>query len=222
MYNHETKKRFIIVGCLAFAVLLVLTYSFYKEKRMYEEYLTMNVRQDMVDMKSAILNNESYFKRILEKEKITNEMIEDGEQARQLTYNLMNMMQSINKNNLMNQSFSEEMTMLTRPAKSLTGEIDRSDTLPLTLQRMLMTFDRLDATSYPLTPELKARIVEYRQLNNRWLKVVGEPESTEINEKDWPQFMSDLEKENRVYFQEQSVNHVDDIWRDSLNPRYEW
>ncbi|HBU84004.1 MAG TPA: hypothetical protein DEF35_20525 [Paenibacillus sp.] len=216
------KKRFIIVGCLAFAVLLILTYSFYTEKRMYEQYLTMNVHQDMVDMKSAILNNESYFKRILADDKITNEMIEDGEQARQLIYNLMNMMQIINKNNLMNQSFSEEMNILTRPAKSLTGEIDRSDTLPLTLQRMLMTFDRLDATSYPLTPELKARIVEYRQLNNRWLKVVGEPESTEINEKDWPQFMSDLEKENRVYFQEQSVNHVDDIWRDSLNPRYEW
>lgn len=216
------KKRFLIVGCLAFAVLLVLTYSFYTEKRMYEEYLTMNVQQDMVDMKSTILNNESYFKRILADDKITNEMIEDGEQARQLSYNLMNMMQIINKNNLMNQSFSEEMTLLTRPAKSLTGKLNQSNTLPLTLQRMLMTFDRLDATSYPLTPELKARIVEYRQLNNRWLKVVGEPESTEINEKDWPQFMSDLENEDRVYFQEQSVNHVDDVWRDSLNPRYEW
>ncbi|OPG95549.1 hypothetical protein B2I21_26135 [Chryseobacterium mucoviscidosis] len=159
------KKRFLIVGCLAFAVLLVLTYSFYTEKRMYEQYLTMNVQQDMVDMKSAILNNESYFKRILADDKITNEMIEDGEQARLLTYNLMNMMQIINKNNLMNQSFSEEMNILTRPAKSLTGVLDLSDTLPLTLQRMLMTFDRLDATSYPLTPELKARIVEYQQLN---------------------------------------------------------
>ncbi|WP_315794624.1 hypothetical protein [Paenibacillus sp. BIC5C1] len=216
------KKRFLIVGCLGFAMLLVLTYSFYKEKRIYEEYLTMNVRQDMVDMKSAILNNESYFKRILEKEKITNEMIEDGEQARQLSYNLMNMIQIINKNNLMNQSFNEEMTVLARPAKSLTDKLDRSDTLPLTLQRMLITFDRLDATNYPLTPELKARIMEYQQLNNRWLKVVGDPESTEINEKDWPQFLNDLENENRVYFQEQSVNHVDEVWRDSLNPRYEW
>ena len=189
---------------------------------MYEQYLTMNVRQDMVDMKSAILSNESFFKRILEKEKITNEMIEDGEQARQLSYNLMNMIQIINKNNLMNQSFNEERTVLARPAKSLTGKLDRSDTLSLTLQRMLMTFDRLDATSYPLTPELKARIVEYQQLNNRWLKVVGNPESTEINEKDWRQFMNDLEDENRVYFQEQSVDHVDEVWRDSLNPRYEW
>jgi hypothetical protein len=216
------KKRFLIVGCLGFAVLLVLTYSFYKEKRIYEEYLTMNVRQDMVDMKTAILNNESYFTRILEKEKITNEMIEDGEQARQLSYNLMNMIHIINKNNLMNQSFNEEMTVLARPAKSLTDKLDRSDTLPLTLQRMLMTFDRLDATYYPLTPELKVRIVEYQQLNNRWLKVVGDPESTEINEKDWPQFLNDLENENRVYFQELSVNHVDEVWRDSLNPRYEW
>jgi hypothetical protein len=216
------KKRFLIVGCLSFAVLLVLTYSFYKEKRMYEQYLTMNVRQDMIDLKIAILSNESFFKRILEKEKITNEMIEDGEQARQLSYNLMNMIQIINKNNLMNQSFNEERTVLVRPAKSLTDKLDRSDTLSLTLQRMLMTFDRLDATSYPLTPELKARIVEYQQLNNRWLKVVGDPESTEINEKDWPQFMNDLEDENRVYFQEQSVDHVDEAWRDSLNPRYEW
>ncbi|MDN4604873.1 hypothetical protein P5G61_26845 [Paenibacillus sp. F6_3S_P_1C] len=217
------KKRFVMIGCCTgFVFLLVLTYSFYTEKRMYEEYLTMNVQQDMVDMKSAILNNESYFKRILADDKITNEMIEDGEQARLLTYNLMNMMQIINKNNLMNQSFSEEMNILTRPAKSLTGVLDLSDTLPLTLQRMLMTFDRLDATSYPLTPELKARIVEYQQLNNRWLKVVGDPESTGSIEKDWSQFLDDLEKENRVYFQEQSVNHVDDVWRDSLNPRYEW
>ncbi|SEK82809.1 hypothetical protein [Paenibacillus sp. OK003] len=80
------KKRLLIIGCcIAFVILLVLTYSFYKEKRMYEQYLTMNVRQDIVDMKSAIINNDILFNRILTNEIITNEMVEDGEQASSIT-----------------------------------------------------------------------------------------------------------------------------------------
>lgn len=76
------KKRFVMIGCcIGFVFLLVLTYSLYTEKRMYEQYLTMNVRQDMVDTKSAIINNDILFDRILKNEKITNEMVEDGEQA---------------------------------------------------------------------------------------------------------------------------------------------
>lgn len=61
-----SKKRFVMIGCcIGFVFLLVLTYSLYKEKRMYEQNLTMNVRQDMVGMKSAIINNDILFNRIL-------------------------------------------------------------------------------------------------------------------------------------------------------------
>jgi hypothetical protein len=98
--------------CLAFVILLVLTYSLYKEKRMYEQYLTMNVRQDIVELKSAIIHNDLIFNRILENGKIINEMVEDGEQARQLQYNLIDMSQIINKYNLMNLSFSQETSWL--------------------------------------------------------------------------------------------------------------
>lgn len=216
------KKRFLIVGCLGFAVLLVLTYSFYTEKRMYEQYLTMNVRQDMVDMKSAIINNDILFNRILMNEKITNEMVEDGEQGSQLYYNFTDMTQIMNKYNLMNLSFSEEANWLVKPAALFTSDFSQDDILPPTLHRMRMTFERLDITSYPVTAELKARIKEYQQLNHRWLNIVGDFESKEINENDWPQILNDLEQVTRAYFSEKKVNFVDDdVWRDALNPRYE-
>ncbi|UOK64506.1 hypothetical protein [Paenibacillus amylolyticus] len=217
------KKRLIMIGCcIAFVILLILTYSFYKEKRMYEQYLTMNVRQELVDLKSAIINNDSLFNRILENDKITNEMVEDGEQASQLYYNFTDMIQIINKYNLMNLSFSQEANWLVKPAALFTDGLGPDDIMPLTLHRMGMTFVRLDITSYPVTAELKARIEEYQQLNERWLNIVGDFESKETNEKEWPQILNDLEQETRNYFQENNVNFVDDdVWREALNPRYE-
>ncbi|WP_340015846.1 hypothetical protein [Paenibacillus sp. FSL K6-1318] len=217
------KKRLLIIGCcIGFVILLVPTYSLYKEKRMYEQYLTMNVRQDLVDLKSAIINNDSLFNRILENDKITNEMVEDGEQASQLYYNFTNMTQIIDKYNLMNLNFSEEANWLVKPATLFTNDLGLDDVMPPTLYRMRMTFERLDITSYPVTAELKARIGEYQQLNHQWLNIVGDFESKEINENDWPQILNDLEQETRNYFQENNVDFVDDdVWRDALNPRYE-
>ncbi|WP_017690451.1 hypothetical protein [Paenibacillus sp. PAMC 26794] len=118
------KKLFLMIGCcIAFVILLVLIYSLYKEKRMYEQYLTMNVRQDIVDMKSAIINNDILFERILKNVKITNEMVEDGEQASQLYYNLTDITQIINKYNLMNLNFSEEANWLVKPAAIFTNDL---------------------------------------------------------------------------------------------------
>ena len=189
---------------------------------MYEQYLTMNVRQDMVDTKSAIIDNDILFDQILKNEKITNEMVEDGEQGSQLYYNFTDMTQIMDKYNLMNLSFSEEANWLVKPPALLTNDLGLDDILPPTLQRMRMTFERLDVTSYPVTPELKARIEEYQQLNQRWLNIVGDFESKETNENDWPQILNDLEQETRNYFQENNVDFVgDDVWRDALNPRYE-
>ncbi|MBY0114733.1 hypothetical protein [Paenibacillus xylanexedens] len=217
------KKRFVMIGCcIGLALLLVLTYSFYKEKRMYEQYLTMNVRQDMVDMKSTIINNDILFDRILENEQITNEMVEDGEQASQLYYNFTNMTQIIDKYNLMNLNFSEEANWLVQPASLFTNDLGQDDVMPPTLHRMRMTFERLDITSYPVTLELKTRIEEYQQLNQRWLNIIGDFESKETNEKDWPQILNDLEQETQAYFSEKKLDFVDDdVWRDALNPRYE-
>ena len=217
------KKRFVMIGCcIGLALLLVLTYSFYKEKRMYEQYLTMNVRQDMVDMKSAIINNDILFDQILENEKITNEMVEDGEQASQLYYNFKDMTQIINKYNLMNLNFSEEANWLVKPASLFTNVLGQDDVMPPTLHRMRKTFERLDITSYPVTPELKERIEEYKELNHRWLNIVGDFESKETNEKDWPQILNDLDQETQAYFIEKKLDFVDDdVWRDALNPKYE-
>ncbi|WFA83192.1 hypothetical protein [Paenibacillus amylolyticus] len=216
-------KRFVMIGCcIGLALLLVLTYSFYKEKRMYEQYLTMNVRQDMVDTKSAIIDNDILFDQILKNEKITNEMVEDGEQASQLYYNFTNMTQIIDKYNLMNLNFSEETNWLVKPPAVFTNDLGLDDILPPTLQRMRMTFERLDVTSYPVTAELKSRIEEYQQLNHRWLNIVGDFESKKTNENDWPQILNDLEQETRNYFHENNVDFVDDnVWREALNPRYE-
>lgn len=87
---------------------------------------------------------------------------------------------------------------------------------------MRMTFQRLDVNSYPVTAELKSRIEEYQQLNQRWLNIVRDLESKETNENDWPKILNDLEQETRAYFQEKDVEFVDDdVWRDGLNPRYE-
>jgi hypothetical protein len=218
-----SKKRFVMIGCcIGFVFLLVLTYSFYKEKRMYEQYLMMNVRQDMVDMKSAIINNDILFDRILENEKITNEMVEDGEQASQIYYNFTDMTQIINKYNLMNLNFSEEANWLVQPAALFTNSLGQDDVMPPTLYRMRKTFERLDITSYPVTSELKARIEEYKELNHRWTNIVGDFESKETNENDWSKILNHLEQETRNYFQEENVDFVDgDVWRDVLNPRYE-
>lgn len=217
------KKRTLIIGCcIGFVFLLVLTYSFYKEKRMYELYLTMNVRQDMVDMKSAIINNDILFDRMLKNEKITNELVEDGEQASQLYYNFTDMTQIIDKYNLMNLNFSEEANWLVKPASLFTNDLGQNDVMPPTLHRMRMTFERLDITSYPVTLELKTRIEEYKELNHRWLNIVGDFESKETNQNDWPKILNHLEQETRNYFQEKNVDFVDDdVWRDALNPRYE-
>ncbi|WP_433751016.1 hypothetical protein [Paenibacillus amylolyticus] len=217
------KKRLLMIGCcIAFVILLILTYSFYKEKRMYEQYLTMNVRQDLVDLKSAIINNDSLFNRILEYDKITNEMVEDGEQASQLYYNFTDMIQIINKYNLMNLSFSQEANWLVKPAALFTAGLGLEDIMPLTLHRMGMTFVRLDVTNYPVATELKARIEEYQQLNHRWLNIVGDFESKETNENDLPQILNDLEQVTRAYFSEKKVDFVEaDVWIDALNPRYE-
>ncbi|WP_062837453.1 hypothetical protein [Paenibacillus amylolyticus] len=173
-------------------------------------------------MKSAIINNDILFDQILKNDKITNEMVEDGEQASQLYYNFKDMTQIINKYNLTNLTFSEEANWLVKPAALFTNDLGLDDVMPPTLHRMRMTFERLDITSYPVTNELRARIEEYQQLNHRWLNIVGDFESQEINEKDWPQILNDLEQETRAYFSEKKVDFVDDeVWRDALNPRYE-
>ncbi len=189
---------------------------------MYEQYLTMNVRQDLVDLKSAIINNDILFNRILKNEKITNEMVEDGEQGNQLYYNFTDMTQIMDKYNLMNLSFTEEANWLVKTPALFTNDLGLDDILPPTLHRMRMTFERLDVTSYPVTTELKARIEEYQQLNHRWLNIVGDFESKETNKNDWPQILNDLEQETQNYFQENNVDFVDDdVWREALNPRYE-
>lgn len=157
----------------------------------------------MIDTKSAIIDNDILFDQILKNEKITNEMVEDGEQASQLYYNFTNMTQIIDKYNLMN--FSEEANWLVKPASLFTNVLGQDDVMPPTLHRMRMTFERLDITSYPVTPELKARIEEYQQLNHRWLNIVGDFESKETNEKDWPQILNDLEQETQAYFSEKSL-----------------
>ncbi|MGF6355218.1 hypothetical protein ABIE27_003132 [Paenibacillus sp. 4624] len=215
------KKRLLMIGCcLAFVILLVLTYSFYKEKRMYEQYLTSNIRQDLVDMKSAIITNDRIFNRILEDGKIINEMVEDGEQARQLHVNLRAMSQIIDKYNLMNLSFSQESSWLVKPAPLFINDLGVEDIWPHTLHRMHMTFDPLDQTNRMVSPKLKARIQEYQQLNHRWLNIIGDFESTMIEEKDWPQILYDLEQETRTYFKEKNVDFVEnDVWREALSPR---
>ncbi|MEI2281676.1 hypothetical protein [Paenibacillus polysaccharolyticus] len=215
------KKRIIKIGCcLAFVILLVLTYSFYREKRMYEQYLTMNIRQDIVDMKSTIITNDRIFDRILEDGKIINEMVEDGEQARQVYYGLIDMMQIINKYNFMNLTLSQQANWLAKPAPLFINHIEVGDIWPQALRRMQMTFERLDISNYPVSAELKARIQDYQELNQRWLNIVGDFETTVIEEKDWPQILNDLEQETRSYFKEKKVDFVeDDVWRDALNPR---
>ncbi|MDQ0171821.1 hypothetical protein [Paenibacillus tundrae] len=219
----KSHKILLLFGCLALVIVLIFSYSFYKERSMYEDYLTSNVVQDIIEMKSAINNNEIIFDSILTSGKITNQIIQNGEQAEQVTNNLTEMMQILDKYNLMNQSFNKNTNILTKPAKPLIVSLDQSTILPSTLLRMRMTFERLDYTSYPLTPESKARIKEYQQLNSRWLKIVGDIESTEITVKEWPQFLSDIENETQVYFQEQDINFKEDeFWKDSLNPRYTW
>ncbi|GAS85091.1 unknown protein [Paenibacillus amylolyticus] len=178
--------------------------------------------EQLAMMKSAIINNDILFDQILKNDKITNEMVEDGEQASQLYYNFKDMTQIINKYNLTNLTFSEEANWLVKPAALFTNDLGLDDVMPPTLHRMRMTFERLDITSYPVTNELRARIEEYQQLNHRWLNIVGDFESQEINEKDWPQILNDLEQETRAYFSEKKVDFVDDeVWRDALNPRYE-
>ncbi|WP_342554400.1 hypothetical protein [Paenibacillus sp. FSL R7-0652] len=216
------KKRLVLIGCcLAFVMLLLLTYSFYKEKRMYEQYLTSNIRQDIVDLKSAIINNDVIFNRILENDKIINETVEDGEQARQLHYNLRAMSQIIDKYSLMNLSFSQESSWLVKPAPLFINDLGLENIWPRTLHRMHMTFDPVDHTNRTVSAELKARIQEYQQLNQRWLNIVGDFESTVIEEKDWPRILNDMEQATRAYFKEKKVDFVeDDIWRDALNPRY--
>lgn len=217
------KKRIIKIGCcLAFVILLVLTYSFYREKRMYEQYLTMNIRQDIVDMKSTIITNDRIFNRILEDGKIINEMVEDGEQARQVYYGLIDMMQIINKYNFMNLTLSQEANWLAQPAALFINHIEVGDIWPQALRRMQMTFERLDISNYLVSAELKARIQQYQELNQRWLNIVGDFETTVIEEKDWPQILNDLEQETRSYFKEKNVDFVeDDVWRDALNPKYD-
>jgi hypothetical protein len=217
------KKRIIKIGCcLAFVILLVLTYSFYKEKKMYEQYLTTNIRQDIVDMKSTIITNDRIFNRILEDGKIINEMVEDGEHARQVYYGLIDMMQIINKYNFMNLTLSQEANWLAKPAPLFINHIEVGDIRPQALRRMQMTFERLDINNYPVSAELKARIQQYQELNQRWLNIVGDFETTVIEEKDWPQILYDLEQETRSYFKEKNVDFVeDDVWRDALNPRYD-
>ncbi|WP_366290664.1 hypothetical protein [Paenibacillus sp. AN1007] len=216
------KKRLVLIGCcLAFVMLLLLTYSFYKEKRMYEQYLTSNIRQDIVDLKSAIINNDVIFNRILENDKIINEMVEDGEQARQVYYGLIDMLQIINKYNFMNLILSQEANWLAKPAPLFINHLEVGDIWPQALHRMQMTFGRLDITNYPVSAELKARIQEYQQLNQRWLNIVGDFESTVIEEKDWPRILNDMEQATRAYFKEKKVDFVeDDVWKDALNPRY--
>ncbi|SCY35590.1 hypothetical protein SAMN05720606_104107 [Paenibacillus polysaccharolyticus] len=217
------KKRIFKIGCcLAFVILLVLTYSFYREKRMYEQYLTSNIRQDMVDMKSAIITNDRIFNRILEDGKIINQMVEDGEQARQVYYGLIDIMQIIDKYNFMNLTLSQEANWLVKPAPLFINHIEVGDIWPQALRRMQMTFERLDISNYLVSAELKARIQQYQELNQRWLNIVGDFETTVIEEKDWPQILNDLEQETRSYFKEKNVDFVeDDVWRDALNPRYD-
>ncbi|WP_154984623.1 hypothetical protein [Paenibacillus xylanexedens] len=217
------KKRIFKIGCcLAFVILLVLTYSFYKEKRMYEQYLISNISQDIVDMKSAIITNDRIFNRILEDGKIINEMVEDGEQARQVYYGLIDMMQIINKYNFMNLTLSQEANWLAQPAALFINHIEVGDIWPQALRRMQMTFERLDISNYPVSAELKDRIQDYQELNQRWLNIVGDFETKVIEEKDWPQILYDLEQETRSYFKEKNVDFVeDDVWRDALNPRYD-
>lgn len=217
------KKRIFKIGCyLSFVILLVITYSFYKEKKMYEHYLTTNIRQDIVDLKSAIITNDRIFNRILESGKIINEMVEDGEQARQVHYNLRDMSQIIDKYNLMNLTFSQNSSWLVKPAPLFINDLGVEDIWPRTLHQMHMTFDPLDQTNRTVSPKLKARIQEYQQLNQRWLNIVGDFETTVIEEKDWPQILYDLEQETRFYFKEKNIDFVeDDVWRDALNSRYD-
>ncbi|MGO4533247.1 hypothetical protein AB4Z30_29765 [Paenibacillus sp. 2TAF8] len=216
------KKLLVLIGCcFAVVMLLVLTYSFYKEKKMYEHYLTTNIRQDIVEMKSTIITNDRIFNRILEDGKIINEMVENGEQARQVYYGLIDMMQIINKYNFMNLTLSQEANWLAKPAPLFINHIEVGDIWPQALRRMQMTFERLDISNYPVSAELKARIQEYQELNQRWLNIVGDFETTVIEEKEWPQILYDLEQETRAYFKEKKVDFIeDDVWRGALNPRY--
>ena len=118
---------------------------------MYEQYLTSNVRQDIVDLKSTIINNDVIFDRILKDSKIINEMVEDGDQARQVYYGLIDMVQIINKYNFMNLTLSQEANWLAKPTPLIINHIEVGDIWPQALRRMQMTFERLDISNYPVS-----------------------------------------------------------------------
>lgn len=183
--------------------------------------MTANVRQDMADVKSSLINNEQLLDSVLANGKITNGIMQNGTEAEQLMNNLNDLSQIINKYNLMNERFDEFSGPFRTPAKPLTFSLGREDFMPVILQRMRMTFERLDYTEYALTNELRQRLEQYRELNHRWINVVGDIDATEINEQDWPEWLQSFESETKAYFKASNIDSADEVWKDSLNPRYQ-
>ena len=66
-----TKYNKGVLTVIVIAVLVFIGYSQYKDKKMYEEYISVSVKNDMQDLVTAIVDNERIYKNIIDEEVIT-------------------------------------------------------------------------------------------------------------------------------------------------------
>lgn len=215
----KMKKLGIALFLSGLVVLAVVFYNIDKKSDMYEYHLNSSLYRDMVDFRIAIANNDRVYDQILSAHILKNQIVQDGVQAEQLYNSTTDMLQIINKYLLMNIDYDVGKSYFAHPSRPLTGTFELEDKMPRMLDRIKMTFERLDYINYALTPELEVRIVQYRELNKRWLNVVGDPESKLIDNQDWPQLIRRLEQETRLFLQEKEASDARELWEDSLNPR---
>ncbi|GGM41321.1 hypothetical protein GCM10011351_29380 [Paraliobacillus quinghaiensis] len=160
-----TKYYKSVLTVIVIAVLVFIGYSQYKEKKMYEEYISLSVKNDMQDLVNAIVDNERIYKNIIDEEVITK-----GD-AYFLARNSGYMMELYQKYNGLAKIFERIEHGATQNTTGGTaqkiaaffGEMIKEESIDSS---------NLDEVKIELNDDMRQKIITIKELNSLWVSTV--------------------------------------------------
>ncbi|BBH21943.1 hypothetical protein Back11_32880 [Paenibacillus baekrokdamisoli] len=204
----------VLVG-LCMVLLLFLTYSQYKEKKMYESYISNHLHYDMITLAQGIVKNVSLYEDILESGEIT--MLQADSLAQKNDFIL---------------STVQNYAHLAVDFNRLKEGFEYNET-SANAQKIALFFSHWEENhgNKPITldPQIRTIITKFQALNSNWVNVVkenkafaidnvsvsyssGELQPYGLSNKFWLDLLVGLEETTTNYLSENKLNSIGDLF----------
>ncbi|HLQ97058.1 MAG TPA: hypothetical protein VK135_00070 [Candidatus Dormibacteraeota bacterium] len=198
------KKLKNLLVFLLFITLLIYFYNLHQEKRMYEEYISIDIYNDMSTLVVSIIENYKLYENILEEEVITRG---DADRLKWNAYNILEFPQHYGSvasqfNRIKSEVFHNETAETAAQIADFFSEMNGDEEAD---------FDNMDEVIYELNDVMEDKMMQLKELNSLWVNSVFKNVAGTSGDKGEIEFDSD---EFRSNYEDNSVS--DNFWVDLI------